>query len=86
MQFCRKYSKEPPKSSQVKEKFGGLRFYVWSAPSEIYDIIDKYETQSQYICEECGRAGKIHKIGGWYSCVCDTHLADWYKRREENWK
>lgn len=84
-QFCNKYNQTPPVASQVKEKFGSLRFYVWTAPTEVYDIISKYELQSQYFCEVCGESGKIHRIGGWYSCYCDTHLAEHYKRREEAW-
>ena len=76
MQFCIKYNKKPPVASQIKEKFGSLRFYVWSASSEIYDIITKYELESQYVCEWCGERGKIRKIRGWYTCLCDKHFIE----------
>lgn len=81
MQFCKRFNQEPPKTSQVKEKFGGLRFYVWSAPQEVMDIIDKYELRSQYTCELCGEAGRIHSIYGWYTCFCDRHYAEELERR-----
>ena len=31
---------------QVKEKFGGLRFYINSASDEVFEIIRKYESLS----------------------------------------
>ena len=61
---------------QVKEKFASLRFYVNSAPSEVHDIIHKYEVVSQSICEECGEPGEIHQISGWYRTVCEKHLKE----------
>lgn len=39
---------------QVKEKFGGLRFYIGSATDDVYDIIDGMETHSYHVCEDCG--------------------------------
>jgi len=38
---------------QVKEKFGGLRFYVNGASDEINDLIDEYEKKSYLTCEVC---------------------------------
>jgi len=76
MDYCKKFNREPPKASQVKEKFGSLRFYVWYANNEMYDIIQKYELQSQYTCEICGNRGSIKKIRGWYTCFCDRHYAE----------
>lgn len=59
---------------QVKEKFGGLRWYDNGAPSSIYrelqDVIDKYEELSYHTCICCGRpATKISQ--GWISPFCD---------------
>lgn len=82
MMYCKDHNTEPPVASQVKEKYGSLRFYVWSAPIELYDIIERFETESQYVCEICGERGKIHRVGGWYKCVCDKHLADWKNKSE----
>lgn len=57
---------------QVKEKFGGLRFYINSGSKEIFDIIHKYEKLSYQICEECGEPGKV-RSGGWVRTLCDNH-------------
>lgn len=58
--------------SQVKEKFGSLRFYadaVFYGP--INDLISKAEKDSESICEICGAPGKI-KSGGWLKALCDS--------------
>lgn len=57
---------------QVKEKFGGLRFYTNSAPEGGYDIINKYEALSQETCEICGEKGKLRDTG-WMRTLCDEH-------------
>jgi len=58
--------------AQVKEKFGGLRFYVGGAPQEVHDIIDECETLSYKTCEICGDIGKPRE-GGWIKTLCDEH-------------
>lgn len=58
--------------SQVKEKLGGLRFYVHGAKDEEWDLISEYEEKSYTICEGCGKPGEIKKIGGWFSTACDS--------------
>ena len=58
---------------QVKEKFGGLRFYVGEAPIVVHDAISEVEKQSEKICEQCGKNGKIVSNRGWLSCVCSDH-------------
>ena len=40
---------------QVKEKFGGLRFYISAAPQEVHNMIHKAEAESYTICEHCGK-------------------------------
>ena len=55
---------------QVKEKFGGLRFYTYSSSDECYDLIDKYENQSYKICETCGDKGKVRDDHGWFKTLC----------------
>lgn len=56
---------------QVKEKFGGLRFYINSGTDEIYDRISKAENDSYEICEETGKPGKLRTDIGWYRTLCD---------------
>lgn len=57
---------------QIKEKFGGLRFYINGAPpnSKIYDIIDKYEELSYRTCINCGRPATKISLG-WINPFCD---------------
>jgi len=56
---------------QVKEKFGTLRFYVSSAPDEIYELIDEYEKKSGTICETCGKPGTLKESRGWLITICE---------------
>jgi len=59
-------------STQIKEKFGGLRFYIGGGSEEVWDIISKYEKLSYETCEDCGEPGEIRK-GGWWRTLCDKH-------------
>ena len=57
--------------TQVKEKYGTLRFYVSSAPEWYFDLIDYYEEKSGIICEQCGELGKMREDRGWVLTLCD---------------
>ena len=63
--------------SQVKEKFGGLRFYIYGGSDEVWKLIAEAEEASYRICEECGAKGKQQSKAkyGWI-----------YTRCEECWK
>lgn len=58
--------------AQIKEKFGGLRFYIESGPSReevplFYELIRKAEDLSYRTCEVTGGPGVLmKKIGGGY--------------------
>ena len=57
------------RASQVKEKYGTLRFYLTGGTEEMYAIIHKAESQSSKTCEECGKPGKVRgKM--WLSTRC----------------
>jgi hypothetical protein len=58
---------------QVKEKFGGLRFYINAGSDEIHDRIMQTERESYTVCEKCGEHGELRKDIGWYFTLCDTH-------------
>ena len=58
---------------QVKEKFGGLRFYINAASNEVFDRISKAERDSYNICEKCGEEGEIRRDLGWYFTLCNNH-------------
>ena len=64
---------------QVKEKFGGLRFYINDGSDEIYERITLAESQSYEICEVCGEKGELRKNIGWYTTLCNEHYNEKYK-------
>jgi hypothetical protein len=55
---------------QVKEKFGGLRFYTNFSEDTISAIIDAAELESTQTCEVCGKPG-TRRGGGWIETRCD---------------
>jgi len=63
-----------PVAVQVKEKFGGLRFYVQAATDKHYNFISFAESMSYRTCEECGAPGKTY-TDGWHRTMCDIHAA-----------
>lgn len=56
---------------QIKEKLGGLRFYVDGATKEQQIRIRKAEEESYEICEVCGVTGKLRNDLGWIQTLCD---------------
>ena len=61
-----------PVVSQVKEKFGTLRFYINGGTDEHYNYIRFAESMSARTCEKCGAPGKL-RGSGWYYTACDEH-------------
>jgi hypothetical protein len=59
-------------ASQVKEKFGGLRFYTNGYTDVIGGMISMAESMSYRTCEVCGNPGRSNNYG-WISTLCDTH-------------
>lgn len=57
-------------ASQVKEKYGTLRFYMTCSTAEMDRIIDEAEAKSAITCEICGKPGKINS-GPWYEVRCE---------------
>ena len=57
---------------QIKEKFGGLRFYYTGGDDEISGMVRMAEAWADVACEECGAAGK-RRSGGWIRTLCDKH-------------
>jgi hypothetical protein len=71
-------SLEPPEAdlqlNQVKEKFGGLRFYTRSVLSAASQrLIEEAEAQSFTICEACGAPGVLQRRRGWLRTRCPHH-------------
>lgn len=59
------------KVCQVKEKFGGLRFYINSGSNEVHDRISQAENESYKICEVTGNPGTLRTDIGWYTTLCE---------------
>ncbi len=57
---------------QVKEKLGGLRFYVSCRNDAIHKRIAAAELESLAVCELCGQSGKRRETG-WIRTLCDDH-------------
>lgn len=57
-------------ATQVKEKFGTLRFYIRGGSDEAYKAIRAAEGESARTCEECGADGAL-RTAGWYRTLCD---------------
>lgn len=59
-------------AEQVKEKFGGLRFYYQGGDDRVDGMVRMAESMSEVICEECGSQGK-QRHDGWVKTLCDYH-------------
>ena len=59
--------------TQVKEKFGGLRFYINGGSDEIYNKITEAEKLSHETCELCGEKGELRTKIRWFTTLCDEH-------------
>lgn len=57
---------------QVKEKFGGLRFYINTGSEEIWQRIQLAESASYITCEKCGELGQV-RGDGWITTLCEEH-------------
>lgn len=69
-------------ASQVKEKFGTLRFYMSSSNKEMEALIDEAEAESAVTCEHCSAPGKLRQRS-WWLTLCDTCDTEWEKSRAE---
>ena len=59
---------------QIKEKYGGLRFYTGGENMVIYGLICFAESMSRHICENCGNHGVL-RDGPWVRTLCDKHAS-----------
>ena len=68
--------------AQIKEKFGGLRFYYDGGDDHINGMVRMAEAWADASCEECGAPGKKRE-GGWIKTLCDHHEAERQQRKKE---
>ena len=77
---CAKLNKPVPEVAtqvvvaQIKEKFGGLRFYYDGGDDYIRGLVSMAEAWADVTCEQCGAPG-TRRSGGWLRTLCDTHEA-----------
>lgn len=67
---------------QVKEKFGGLRFYYEGGDDHISGMVRMAESWASVTCEECGAPG-LTRSGGWIRTLCDYHEAERQAKYEQ---
>ena len=68
-------AKRPFQALQVKEKLGGLRFYVKFRNDAISALIEAAELESFHTCEVCGKPG-TRQGEGWITTRCDEHAGE----------
>jgi hypothetical protein len=76
------YTEEPVEAVQVKEKFGGLRFYVSRYDYDVETLIQKAELKADSTCEYCGKVGELRQTG-WVKTMCDGCFDKWKEEREK---
>lgn len=72
---------EQIEASQVKEKFGTLRFYTNSADEKQYGMICFAEYLSCYICEKCGSMDNVKQTKGWICSLCPPCMKSYKDKR-----
>jgi hypothetical protein len=88
------YEKAPRKNlpevtiqiDQIKEKFGGLRFYYSGGDDTIYGMTSLAESLSYKICESCGTTKGVGQTGGWIYTVCWDCLQKNERANTLQWK
>jgi hypothetical protein len=68
---------------QIKEKFGGLRFYYQGGNDEISGMVRMSELWAGRTCETCGNKGE-RRNGGWIRTLCDFHETEYQEKRKQN--
>ena len=68
---------------QIKEKFGGLRFYYNGGDDRISGMEDMAESWANRSCETCGNKGE-RRSGGWMRTLCDKHEAELQAKRKQH--
>lgn len=58
-------------ATQVKEKYGGLRFYTGTTTPKQKGMISLAESLSYKICENCGSTKNVTQTEGWIKTLCE---------------
>lgn len=80
-----------PVAMQVKEKYGGLRFYcdlkntTVERAERLQACIDYAESLSYHVCEHCGTMNDVRSYRmGWIRTLCKQHAIENYGEQEVN--
>ncbi len=65
------------RATQVKEKFGGLRFYTELTSDACDKRISDAAEESHKTCERCGNKGTTTNLNGWRVTLCATCAIPW---------
>ena len=74
-------------AAQVKEKFGGLRFYMDGSTDEIWKLAGEAESKSYEICEDCGSEEGVENLGhggNWLRSLCRVCSRKMYMSRSNS--
>ena len=75
----------PINITQIKEKFGGLRFYYNGGDNEIDGMVRLAESLSYKICEYCGTTINVGMTQKWYSTICGKCREEESNRKNLEW-
>lgn len=64
----------PIEITQIKEKFGGLRFYTDNEPEDFRELVKTAEEESYKTCEICGTKENVGHTLGWIQTICKDCL------------
>jgi hypothetical protein len=68
-------------ASQVKEKFGGLRFYTNGENDKQHGLIYFAEQLSKITCEVCGSMDNVTQTRGWIVTLCPKCMIKYKKEK-----
>ena len=74
-----------PVAAQVKEKFGGLRFYLNNHNDTVNALVNTAEELAWNTCENCGSTDDIHTTARYISRLCPPCFNTIEERREARW-
>ena len=70
---------------QIKEKFGGLRFYTDKKTEQLNNMIEAAEQESIHTCEICGSKHDIGQTAdGWITTCCRKCIQELANKEKRN--
>lgn len=66
----------PLQITQIKEKWGGLRFYYDGGDDIVTGMVRLSENLSYHICERCGSTKNVTQTKGWIKSLCEDCIKE----------